>query len=140
MNITQFDRNAEASGLLTFTHSVETLTRSYLRNNRLHFNQKMKMIVNGMERAAKSMLFYYGQFNEEMVSSLFDKSKDIRHIDQMQDSANDMIRLYLTMLNMKANGFTAHDMEDAMNRTLDAEPNAERLVSQEFIDSFRVQK
>ena len=92
-----------------------------------------------MNRAAQSFKFYAEQFNDQMVTSMFDKSKNPKMIDQMRDAGNDMIRFYLTLLNCRCNGFTAADMETAMNRTIDEEPNSERLVSQEFIDSFKMQ-
>lgn len=139
MNLTSFETNAESAAILAFSNGLETLLRRWQIDNHLGFNQEMKQLIGNMNRAAQSFKFYAEQFNDQMVTSMFDKSKNPKMIDQMRDAGNDMIRFYLTLLNCKANGFSAEDMETAMNRTIDNEPDSDRLVSQEFIDSFKMQ-
>lgn len=139
MNITPFETNAESAAILAFSNGLETLLRRWQTDNHSGFNREMKQLIGNMNRAAQSFKFYAEQFNDQMVTSMFDKSKNPKMIDQMRDAGNDMIRFYLTLLNCRSNGFTAADMETAMNRTIDNEPDSERLVSQEFIDSFKMQ-
>ena len=140
MDITQFETNAESALILNLSTALERALRRWQKDNHMQFNQEMKQLIGNMTKASVTFKFYAEQFNDKMITSLYDKSKDIRHIEEMRDGADETIRFYLTMLNCKSNGFSAQDMEDAMNRTLDAEPEAKRLISQEFIDSFRVQK
>lgn len=140
MNLTPFETNAESAAILAFSNGLETLLRRWQSDNHSGFNREMKQLIGNMNRAAQSFKFYAEQFNDQMTTSMFDKSKNPKMIDQMRDAGNDMIRFYLTLLNCKANGFSAEDMETAMNRTIDEEPGAERLVGLEFINSFRIQQ
>jgi hypothetical protein len=138
MNLTQYESNAESAAILAFANALETLLRRWQTDNHLGFNRELKQLIGNMNRAAVSFKFYTEQFNEQMTTSMFDKSKDANTIDRMRIDGNEMIRFFLTLLNCKGNGFTAEDMETAMNRTIDEEPGAERLVGQEFINSFKM--
>jgi len=140
MNLTPFETNAESAAILAFSHALETLLRRWQKDNHLGFNQEMKQLIGNMSRSAASFKFYAEQFNDQMTTSLFGKCKDVKMIEQMRNDGDDMIRFFLTLLNCKANGFSAEDMETAMNRTIDEEPGAERLVGLEFINSFRIQQ
>lgn len=139
MNLTPFETNAESAAIIAFGNALETLLRRWQTDNHMGFNREMKQLIGNMSRAAQSFKFYAEQFNDQMVTSMFDKSKNPKMIDQMRSDGDEMIRFFLTLLNCKGNGFTADDMETAMNRTIDEEPDSERLVSQEFIDSFKMQ-
>lgn len=138
MNLTQYESNAESAAIFAFANALETLLRRWQTDNHLGFNRELKQLIGNMNRAAVSFKFYAEQFNEQMATSMFGKSKEANTIDQMRIDGNEMIRFFLTLLNCKGNGFSAEDMETAMNRTIDGEPEAERLVGQEFINSFKM--
>lgn len=138
MNLTQFETKAESAAIIAFGNALETLLRRWQADNHMGFNREMKQLIGNMTRSAASFKFYAEQFNEQLTTTMYGKSKDTMMIDQMRSDGDEMIRFFLTLLNCKGNGFTADDMETAMNRTIDEEPGAERLISQEFINSFKM--
>lgn len=138
--ITEFDGRAQAAAVLAFSNALERLLRRFEVDNGMRFAGEMKMLINSIKHSSQSFRHYIERFNEAMITSMYDKSKDIALIDQMQEDGDEMIRLFLLLLNAKSNGFTTKDIEDAINASIDDIEGHERVVSQELIDTYHMSK
>ena len=136
--MTRDEKNAVSSGLLVSGRQTEFFMDFWLRMESAVLTGRSKQLWNNMTHAIRSARFYWEQFVDNTTTTLYDEDKDSKRIDMLLLDASDMARLYLTSINLSANGYSIQAVIDAMNRLIEQEENPKILVSKEVIDKFKV--
>lgn len=136
MKLSDDERNAISSGLLSFATATEMTMRFWCLMEGHTLTGESKHMFNEMQHGIKHAMIYYQKFMERYEKALLDMDNDMTRIEQLRQQGAFLARLYFHTLNLNNNGYPDENIEKALLDILNKEEKPRIFIRQEIIDRF----
>ena len=131
--MTEQENNMIAGAMMVFAAATERLMREVLRIERKNLSHEGKEMWNGMQRGVRQARFYYERFTDAIATVLYE-DKATEQIDLMRLEGDEMIRLYLRIVNAMQNGHYPDHIENSIGKLAEDK----QVISEEVINQFKM--